>query len=182
MDLGERYLKHYQALYSREAVENVLRIFKGVLDSKPFVAVLGGADSLTFERARVLHRDGQFLDRVPTSYTRGVVTEEGVPEMLEFLFYMLRAQHEGGDQDTQVMITDAIGHSTLVKNDYTEVLGRCDMGSLPQATHHWATLTKEIEFVTTERDRLRAVYESPKDRLVWPWVEVNARFGRIERA
>ena len=39
--------------------------------------------------------------------------------------------------------------------------------------------TKEIERVTTERDLARAVYMSPKDRLVWPWVEVNARFGRI---
>jgi hypothetical protein len=55
------------------------------------------------------------------------------------------------------------------------------MGSYPQATHHWATLTKEVDFVTTTQDQELAVYESPKDRLVWPWIEVNARFGRIQR-
>jgi len=39
----------------------------------------------------------------------------------------------------------------------------------------------EIEKVTTPRDVERAVYQGPKDVLVFPWVEVNARFGRIER-
>jgi hypothetical protein len=183
MDLGERYLKHYQALYSHEAVEAVLDLFKGVLDSKPFVAALGGADSLTFERARALHRDEQFLDRVPTSYTRGVTSIEALPEMLEFMYYMIREQIAGAgsvDQDTQVLITDAVGHATRVRNAHTVVLERCDMGSYPQATHHWAPLTKEVEVITTARDLRRAAYMSPKDRLVWPWVEVNARFGRIK--
>jgi len=179
MVLGERYLKHYQAMMSREAVEAVLSALKGVLDSRLFIAVLGGADSLTYERARVLHRDGQFLDRVPTSYTRAVATAEIIPETLEYLFYMLREQTGGGDQDTQVLITDAVGHATRVRNDYTAVLERCDMGSLPQFSHHWSPLTREVELVTTERDRERAAYQSPKDRLVWPWVQVNARFGRI---
>jgi hypothetical protein len=182
MVLGERYLKHYQAVMSREAVEAVLGALKGVLDSRLFIAVLGGADSLTYEAARELHRDGQFLDHVPTSYTRGVVTEDRLPETLEYLYYMLREQTGAGLQDTQVLITDAVGHSTRVRNAYTRVLERCDMGALPQATHHWAPLTREVEFVTTERDLERAVYMSPKDRLVWPWVEVNARFGRIKPA
>lgn len=53
------------------------------------------------------------------------------------------------------------------------------MGSPVLASHHWAPLTEEIEFVKTARDRELWVYEGPKDQLVWPWVEVNARFGRI---
>jgi hypothetical protein len=182
MALGERYLKHYQALYSREAVASVLGALKGILDAKPFVASLGGVNSLTFERARALHRDEQFLDRVPTSYARGVVAEQQLPEVLEFMYHMLREQTAGPgsrQQDTQVTLTDAVGHSTSVRSDYTDVLERCDMGSYPQATHHWAPLYREVGFVTTERDRRRAVYMSPKDRLIWPWVEVNARFGRI---
>jgi hypothetical protein len=36
------------------------------------------------------------------------------------------------------------------------------------------------EFITTERDRERAIYDFPKDRHVFPWVEVNARFGNID--
>jgi len=180
MVLGERYLKHYQAVMSREAVESVLSALKGVLDSSVFIAVLGGAHSLTYERAAVLHRDGQFLDHVPTSYTRGVSAAQIVPETLEYLYHMLRVQTGRDDQDTQVLITDAVGCATRVANDHTEVLKRCDMGSLPQATHHWAPLTREIEMVTTRQDLERAVYMSPKDRLVRPWVEVNARFGLIK--
>jgi hypothetical protein len=177
--LGERSLKHYQAVYSWEAIQAVLRVVKAALDSHPFVHILGGAHSLSFERARVLHRDEQFLDRVPTSLTRGVVTDDRLPETLEYLYYVLREMTHGAEQDTQVLITDAIGSSTRVINDNTAVLTRCDMATHPQATHHWAPLTVEVEFVKTERDRALAIYDSPKDRLVWPWVEVNARFGRI---
>jgi hypothetical protein len=177
--LGERSLKHYQAVYSWEAIQAALRVAKAVLDSRVFVHVLGGAHSLSFERARILHRDGQFLDRVPTTLTRGVVTEDRLPEMLEYLYYCLKVLTHGAEQDTQVLITDAIGASTRVVNDNTAVLARCDMATYPQATHHWAPLSAEVEFVTTERDRRLAIYDSPKDRLVWPWVEVNARFGRI---
>ena len=179
MVLGERYLKHYQAVMSREAVEAVLSVLKGVLDSRVFIAVLGGAHSLTYERARVLHRDGQFLDHVPTCYTRAVSGAQIIPETLEYLYYMLREQTGRDDQDTQVLITDAVGHATRIENEYTNVLRRCDMGALPQATHHWAPLTREVEPITTSRDIERAVYMSPKDRLVWPWIEVNARFGLI---
>jgi hypothetical protein len=144
------------------------------------VGVLGGVHSLTFERARVLHRDGQFVDRVPTSLTRAIVTEDRVPEALEYLYYMLKELTWGAEQDTQVLVTDAVGSSTRVVNESTRVLARCDMTTFPQASHHWAPLTREIEFVTTERDRQLAIYETPKDCLVAPWVEVNARFGRIQ--
>jgi hypothetical protein len=177
--LGERSLKHYQAVYSWEAIQAVLRAVKAALDSRPFVHVLGGAHSLSFERARILHRDEQFLDHVPTSLTRGVVTDDRVPETLEYLYYVLKELTHGAEQDTQVLITDAIGSSTRVINDNTAVLARCDMATHPQATHHWAPLSVEVEFVKTERDRALAIYDSPKDRLVWPWVEVNARFCRI---
>ncbi len=177
--LGERHLKHYQAVFSWEAIKAALRVARAVLDSRVFVATLGGAHSLSFERARQLHREGQFLDRVPTTLTRGITTPENLPETLEFLYYILGEQTWHAEQDTQVLVTDAVGYSTRVVNERTAVLERCSMTTAPQWTHHWAPLTREIEFVTTERDLERAVYQSPKDRLVWPWVEVNARFGRI---
>jgi len=179
--LGEKYMKRYQALMSWEAIQMVLKAVKMGLDSRAFVHVMGGVHSLTYERARDFHRDGQFLANVTTSLTRGVTAEQWVPETLEFLYHVLNKITSHGDQDTQVLIHDAIGSSTRVFNEQTEVLAACDMGAHPQATHHWAPLTAEIEFVTTERDIEKVIYISPKDRLVWPWVEVNARFGRIER-
>ena len=179
--LGERHLKHYQAVLSWEAIKGMLRLARAVLDSRAFIHILGGVHSLTYERAIDLHRDGQFLDTVPTSRTIGVVHPDKLPETLEFFYNVLVEQTDNLEQDTQVTIQDAVGHATRVENAFTEVLRRCDMGSLVQATHHWAPLTHEVEFVMTERDRALAIYESPKDRLVWPWVEVNARFGRIKR-
>lgn len=177
--LGEKYLKHYQAVLSWEAITAMLRVAKATLDARAFIHVLGGVYSLTFERAVELHRDEQFLDHVPTSTTIAITREDELPETLEFLYYMLREQTGSSDQDTQVLIEDAVGHSTRVTNRNTVVLERCDMGCFPQSTHHWAPLTQEIKFVETPRDLSLGIYQSPKDRLIWPWVEVNARFGRL---
>ena len=157
------------------------RVMKSAFDSAAFLRTLGGTWSLSLERAAAMHRDSQFCPWVPTSTTRGIVTPERIPEALEYLYHTHARLLPGVPCDSQVAVDEAIGHATRVKNPWTEVLVRCDMGSRVQATHHWSPLTAEIEMVTTERDRERAVYESPKDRHVFPWIEVNARFGRIRR-
>ena len=179
---GERFLKHYQAQYSREVTEIVFRAMRAGMDSQAFVNSVGGTYSLTMERARVLHRDGQFVPWVPTSTTRGVVAPDRLPEALEYLYHVHQRLMPGVACDTQVPADEAVGHSTRVRNAWTDAFARCDIGSFIQSTHHWAPLTAEVEFVTTERDVARAVYQSPKDRHVFPWVEVNARFGRIHRS
>ncbi|MBM4398189.1 MAG: hypothetical protein FJ087_21190, partial [Deltaproteobacteria bacterium] len=176
---GERFLKHYQASHSREVVSIALRAMRTVMDSRAFLNALGGTFSLSLERARALHREGQFLPWVPTSTTRGAVTPDRLAEALEYLWYCHEGLLPGAPHDSQVPAEEAVGHATRIRNCRTEVLARCDMGSRVQATHHWSPLTTEIEFVTTDRDRARAVYLSPKDRHVFPWLEVNARFGRI---
>jgi len=178
---GEMFLKHYQAGYSRELIELALRVFRRVVDSKIFINSLGGACSLTVERARILHRDGQFVPEVPTSTTRGMITPEAIPEALEYLYFVHKALVPGADCDSQIVSDEALGHATRVRNPWTEVLTRSEIPSRIQIAHHWTPITAEIEIVTTDRDRERAVYMAPKDRLVFPWVEVNARFGRIRR-
>ena len=75
-----------------------------------------------------------------------------------------------------------MGHSILVDNAQGRALERCDIGALVQRTHHWSPLSYETEFVTTERDHALAIYDTPKDRHVFPWVDVNARFGIIRRS
>ncbi|HEY3359398.1 MAG TPA: hypothetical protein VGQ83_39475 [Polyangia bacterium] len=176
---GERFLKHYQASYSREAVEMVLRGMRAFMDSAAFVNTLGGTHSLSLERARVLNRDRQCVPWAPTSTTRGVITPERIPEALEYLFYVHERLLPGEPCDSQVAVTEEVGQATRITNLWTESLARCDMGSYAQWTHHWSPLTAEIEFITTARDLERAVYQSPKDRHVTPWLDVNARFGRI---
>ena len=89
-------------------------------------------------------------------------------------------QAPGAPNDTQVCVDEAVGHASRIHNERTEVLERCDMGSMPQASHHWSPLTAEVDPVTTVRDKALAIYQGPKDRHVFPWVEVNARFGRIK--
>ncbi len=179
---GERVLKHYQVKLSSEAVGAFLRVVKALLDSSLFVRVLAGVYSLTPSRARAFHREIQVVDHAPTSTSRGVIDEGGLPEALELTYYLLRNMAPGAEQDTQVLAPDALGTSTRVINEMTQLLGRCDMPSMRQTIHHWSPLVKETQFVTTERDHQRAVYDSPKDRHVFPWIEVNARFGLIRRA
>lgn len=176
---GERFLKHYQATHSREAARLLFRVFKTVLDSPGFLKTVAGAHSLTLERAAALHRDGQFRLDAPTSSTRGIASLDRLPEALHYLYHCHSRLLPGADHDSQVAVDEAVGHATRVRNAFTEVLARCDMGSMPLALHHWAPVTAEVERVTTPLDRERAVYQAPKDVLVFPWIEVNVRFGRI---
>jgi hypothetical protein len=145
------------------------------------VHTLGGVESLSYEGVRALGRDGQFRDGVPTTSIRGIVEPETLPEALEFLSNVLTRQIQTSAHDTQVEVHEAVGHSLQIDNAYQRVLDRCDMGSLVQRTHHWSPIVREVEFITTERDRRQAVYDTPKDRHVVPWIEVNARFGVIRR-
>ena len=178
---GERFLKHYQVMFSSEVVASFLRIARAVVDSPVFIRVLGGVHSLTVQRAADFHREMQIVPHAPTSTLRGVTVEEDLPETLELTYYSLRHMASGAEQDTQVLASDALGRSTRVVNATTGLLERCDMTSMRERTHHWSPLKKETEFVTTERDQERCAYDSPKDRHVFPWVEVNARFGLIRR-
>jgi hypothetical protein len=176
---GERFLKHYQTLFSSEAVGAFLKVVKAVVDSKPFVQVLGGVHSVSPDRAAAFHRDMQVVAHAPTSTLRGVVEERWLAEALELTFHLLNHASGGAEHDTQVLATDAVGHSTHVLNEMTALLERCDMGSLREACHHWSPLFKETEPLATERDQLRAAYDLPKDRHVFPWIEVAARFGLV---
>jgi hypothetical protein len=110
-----------------------------------------------------------------------VVTFDRIPEALEYLYCVHERLLPGALCDSQVPVEETLGYASRVRNEWTVALERCDMGSLVQATHHWSPLTAEIEMVTTPRDKQRAVYQSPKDRHVFPWLDVNARFGRIRR-
>ncbi len=176
---GELFLKHYQALYSREFMDLVFRGMKAMMDSSMFVQTLGGTHSLTLERARLLHRDGQFATWVPSSTVRGVIPRAELPETLEYLYFCHRRLMPEGGCDSQVYEGDTLARATRVVNGYTRAFEACDMGSAVLSAHHWFPLTVEVEFLTTERDRRLAVYDAPKDIHVFPWVEVNARFGRI---
>ena len=46
--------------------------------------------------------------------------------------------------------------------------------------HHWSPLSEEVEFVRTKRDVQQASFECAKDRHIFPFVDVNARFGIIK--
>ena len=178
---GDRFLKHYQAVASRQAIRFVIDNIKLALDSRLFVHVMGGVASLSYEGVRALGRDGQFKATIPTCSIRGVVEPNTLPEALEFLSNALTKQLESTLHDTQVAAEEAVGHPIQSDNPYASLLERCDMGALVQRTHHWSPLVHETEFVTTERDRQRCVYDYPKDRHVFPWVDINARFGLIRR-
>jgi hypothetical protein len=176
---ADHFLSAYQALYSRRAIEIALYAIRLFLDSRVFVQGMWGVDSLSHDGVLALGREGQYEASAPTSTVRGVVSEEILPEALEFLAHVLTAQIENDRHDTQVAVDEAMGFPVFVRNAAADVLRRCDMGSLPQITHHWSPLLRETAFITTDRDRERAVYAFPKDRHVFPWIEVNARFGVI---
>jgi len=180
MVTGDLALKHYERELSPPIVEAALWALRLGLDSEAFVKTLGGARSLGHEGVVALARDGRFLPYVPTTSTRGRVSPETVPEALEMLSNLLTRQTGSPDHDTQVAVDEAVAWPVHVRSAGAAVLEASAIPSRVQATHHWAPLSHdEIGFVMTERDRERAIYDSPRDRLVFPWIEVNARFGLI---
>jgi len=176
----DHFLAHYQAVLSQRAIGLGLRAIGRVLDAPPVLWGMGGMRSLSRWGVLPLNQGGQFRDDVPTSLVRGVVEPETLPEALEFLSNVLTRQIESPLHDTQVAAAEAVGHPIWVRNAAAEVLRACDTGAMVQRTHHWSPLHREVEFVTTERDRRYAIYDAPKDRHVVPWIEVNARFGVID--
>ena len=178
---GDQFLSHYQSIFSRQAIMLALRALRTSMDSPMAVKTMGGVDSLSWEGVLTLGREGQIIDRAPTTSMRGVVREPYLPEALEFLANVLTIQIESPNHDTQVAMDQALGHPVHVSNAWSRRLEACDVGARPQATHHWSPLLYAVEFITTERDRERCIYDFPKDRHIFPWVELNARFGIIDR-
>ncbi len=175
----DRLMKHYQGVFSGPAIAFVLQNLGALLDSRAFVQGFGGMASLSYEGVVALAREGQFRDGVPTCMLRGIVEPETLPEALELLASALTAQLPDPRHDTQVQVEEAVGHFTYVRNPWADVLRRCDLGARVQATHHWSPLLKETAFLTTDRDRDLCIYDVPKDRHIFPWVDLLHRFGFI---
>ena len=53
-------------------------------------------------------------------------------------------------------------------------------GGAIQRTHHWSPLSDEVKFVETQQDIDRGTFLCAKDRHIFPWCDVNARFGFIK--
>lgn len=54
------------------------------------------------------------------------------------------------------------------------------IGGSIQRTHHWSPLNDEVKFVQTQRDIEHGTFLCAKDRHIFPWCDVNARFGFIK--
>ncbi len=178
---GDQFLSHYQSMFSREAIMLALRALRTGMDSPMVVKTMGGVESLSWEGVLSLGREGQIVDTAPTTSLRGVVREPYLPEALEFLAHVLTIQIESPDHDTQVAMDEAVGHPVHLTNAWARRTEACAIPSRVQSTHHWSPLLYATEFLTTQRDIERCIYDFPKDRHVVPWVELNARFGIIDR-
>ena len=177
----DHFISHYQTVFSEQAIQLGLRTIRMALDARPVVLGMMGMRSLSRWGILPLSRAGQFKDDVPTGSMRGVVEPETLPETLEFLSNVLTKQTESALHDTQVTVEDAVAHPRWVKTPQTEALAACDIGCMVQRTHHWSPIRKVVAFVTTERDEELAIFHTPKDRHVFPWLEACARFGAIDR-
>ena len=95
---------------------------------------------------------------------------------------MLTKQSGSHLHDSQVHVFDAVGYPIYHHNRNGKILQRCAIGEgAVQRTHHWSPLSDEVAFVQTAKDVKMASFQCAKDRHVFPWVEVNARFGFIKR-
>lgn len=178
----EDFFKYQQGFVSRAFASMVIETITSILDSSEFHKTMGGANSFLPYGCRAFWRDSQHLAHVPTCTLRGVEEEHTTPEALEMLSNLLTKQSGSPLHDSQVHVFDAVGYPVYHKNRNGRLLENCCVGDgAIQRTNHWSPLSDEVEFVRTPKDVQRAVFECAKDRHVFPWVEVNARFGFIKR-
>merc|ERR1719213_1078646 len=104
-----------------------------------------------------------------------------MPETLDLVATWYTRQLESDLHDTQVALDEAVGHPIYVHNTNSAMLARCDLGGAVQRLSHWAPLKEDTSFITTDLDRERHTYDVPKDRFIYPWLELNARFGFVPK-
>jgi len=177
----EEFFKYQQGYVSRALSTLVLEILNSFLDSSNFHKVMGGAHCFLPEGCRAFWREAQQLSHVPTCTLRAVMEEHTTPECLEMISHLLAKQSGSALHDSQVHVFDAVGYPLYHHNRNARILKQCDIGGgAIQRTHHWSPLSDEVEFVRTARDVEMASFDCAKDRHVFPWVDVNVRFGFIK--
>ena len=180
--MGEEAFKYHQGYFSRAFISTVLSGLNEFMDSAAFQKFLGGSQSLLPDGCRAFWREAQHKSDVPTCTIRAVMEDHTTPESLEMLAASLTKQSGSSLHDSQVHVYDAVGHPVYTKNRNGKIMELCDMGGAVQRTHHWSPLNEEVSFVATMRDEERAAFDCAKDRHIFPFVDVNARFGVIQYA
>ena len=180
--MGEDAFKYHQGYFSKGFITFVLGALNSAMDSAASLKALGGAASMLPSGCRAFWREAQHKADVPTCVMRAVLERHTTPEALEMLSASLSRQTGSELHDSQVHVHDAVGHPVYTKNRNGTILERCDMGGSVQRTHHWSPLYKEVEFVSTKRDDEAMSFHCAKDRHIFPFVDVNARFGVIKYA
>lgn len=176
----EDFLKYQQGYFSRAFISFSIDILNSGLDSSAFQKFLGGTKSFLPYASRTFWREAQHLPHIPTCVIRGVLEPHTTPESLDMLSNALTKQSGSALHDSQVHVYDAVGHPVYFKNRNGRILKSTDMGGAVQRTHHWSPLAEEVEYVRTDRDVEQGVFDCAKDRHIFPFCDVNARFGIIK--
>jgi hypothetical protein len=177
----EEFFKYQQGYVSRALSSFVLEALNQFLDSGDFHKVMGGAQSFLPEGCRAFWREAQHLSDVPTCVVRGVLEDHTRPECLEMMSNLLTKQSVSSEHDSQVHVFDAVGYPVYQNNRNGQILRKCAVGDgAIQRTHHWSPLCEEVKFLKTKKDIDLGIFDCAKDRHVFPWVDVNARFGIIQ--
>jgi len=178
----EDFLKYQQGYFSRAFISTTIDILNSGLDSSAFQKFLGGTKSFLPYASQTFWREAQHLPHIPTCVIRGVLEPHTTPESLDMLSNTLTKQSGSALHDSQVHVYDAVGHPVYFKNRNGRILKTTDMGGAVQRTHHWSPLSEEVEYVRTDRDVEQGVFDCAKDRHIFPFCDVNARFGIIKYA
>lgn len=179
--MTEEFFKYQQGYVSRALSSIVLETLTSILDSSHFHKLIGGAQSFLPDGCRAFWREAQHCADVPTCTLKGVLEKHTTPECLEMLSNLLTKQSGSPLHDSQVHVFDAVGYPVYYHNRNGRILQKCAIGEgAIQRTHHWSPLSDEVEFVRTSKDLELASFDCAKDRHVFPWVDVNARFGFIK--
>jgi hypothetical protein len=177
----EDVLKRLQAVISKPLIEAGLKFMQVALASRPVLNLFNVETCMQPWAAHSYWRDFQYLD-VPTMKIQGIAERDNIPEVLDMLSNAVTHELGHENHDTQVSVDESQVKPMMTRNACSDRFARTVIPSKVQRAHHWSILDKEVIGVRTARDQARRIFDSPKDRHVFPWFEVCARFGTIPKA
>ena len=176
---GERFLKSLSAITSAALTTFCFNLLRKFLDDPFITKTLKSVEALSWLGLQDLAQNAQYTPDVISTEVQGVI-EEFVPETLYYMHAMYHAC-DGTPNDSQVAADCAHGYHVYHRNASVDILRTQAIPSCTLKAHHWYPIHDEVARLESPLDAQTAVYQAPKDIMLFPSIETLLLFGRIQR-
>ncbi len=174
---AERFLKSVSATTSAALMTFLFNILRKSLDDPFITKALNSVESLSWLGLCDLAQNSQYTPDVISTEVQGII-EEYTPETLYYM-HSIFLKCVGVSNDSQVGVDCGHAYHVYNRNASVDILRQEAIPSCTLKAHHWFPVHDEVALLESPLDTQTAVYEAPKDIMLFPCVETLLLFGRI---